>query len=368
MNKNFKKLSMALIAVLLSSSILGGCSSSGQTSTSISQDNSENNEAYASNTYKPSDLVIGRQDSYIDQSMGLKFTLPETLLRQMDSQEIAMISQAEVNNDDTYHYAFFSWNTMTKEQRDAEVPVKGEGFYDWADGLERIGSLGVYESGQIENLDSLTKCREHKELGKSSDGVYTYYLSINPDTDKELSEALGQIHVEIIDMVPIEEEGMDGVESGSLGGFSMQDIKDNIYTEEMFQDYELTMINVFTTWCTPCVNEIPDLNKLYVEMKEKGVNVVGIILDAVDQSGNVDAQAIEKAKILAERTKASYPFLIPDAGMLDGRLKEIEAVPETFFVDKNGTIVGKSYSGSHDLEDWRSIVKTELDSLPGGKQ
>ena len=48
---------------------------------------------------------------------------------------------------------------------------------------------------------------------------------------------------------------------GNVGEFSMQDIQGETYTQDMFADYDLTMVNVFTTWCTPCVNEIPDLQR-----------------------------------------------------------------------------------------------------------
>lgn len=69
---------------------------------------------------------------------------------------------------------------------------------------------------------------------------------------------------------------------------------------------------------------------------------------------------MEKAKLLAETTEVTYPFLIPDAGYLNGRLAGIQAVPETFFVDKEGNIVGETYSGSRSLEEWKRIVETEL--------
>lgn len=161
-----------------------------------------------------------------------------------------------------------------------------------------------------------------------------------------------------------EEENKSGEESASqgnnVGEFSMQDIEGQAYTQEMFADYDLTMVNVFTTWCSPCVNEIPDLQKLWEEMKDQGINVVGIVLDGVDSSGNADAEVVEKAKVLAEYTGAAYPFLIPDKGFLNGRLLGINAVPETFFVDKEGNIVGETYSGSRSLEEWKEVVLTEL--------
>lgn len=147
-------------------------------------------------------------------------------------------------------------------------------------------------------------------------------------------------------------------DAGNMGEFSMEDIEGNTYTQEMFADYDLTMINVFTTWCTPCVNEIPDLEKLHKEMEDQGVNVVGIVLDVESGSGKE-----ETAKLLAEKTGASYPFLMPDEGYLNGRLAGIEAVPETFFVDKEGNIVGETYSGSRNFEKWKSIVEKELEEV-----
>ena len=55
----------------------------------------------------------------------------------------------------------------------------------------------------------------------------------------------------------------------SIGEFTMQDVDGTEYTETMFEDYELTMVNIFATWCTPCINEIPDLEKLRNEMTDK---------------------------------------------------------------------------------------------------
>ena len=140
----------------------------------------------------------------------------------------------------------------------------------------------------------------------------------------------------------------------------MQDINGETYTQDMFADYNLTMINVFATWCSPCINEIPDLQKLREEMKDQGVNVAGIVLDGIDASGSANEETVETAKVLADLTGVSYPFLIPDQSYMNGRLAGINAVPETLFVDKEGNIVGETYSGARSLEEWKSIVVAEL--------
>lgn len=156
-----------------------------------------------------------------------------------------------------------------------------------------------------------------------------------------------------------ESETHDSSSLENLGEFSMKDITGSEYTQEMFADYDLTMVNVFTTWCTPCINEIPDLEKLKNNMADQGVNVVGIVLDAIDASGGANEETVEKAKLLAEQTSVTYPFLIPDETLLNGRLAGINAVPETFFVDKDGNIVGETYSGSRSLESWTEVVENE---------
>ena len=178
------------------------------------------------------------------------------------------------------------------------------------------------------------------------------------DSSSKLKEDAAQ--EEKADQEILDAGGSEASDGGSLGEFSMEDVNGETYTQEMFADHDLTMINVFTTWCSPCIREIPDLEKLSKEMEDQGVHVVGIVLDV---AGNADEETIEKAKLLAEKTGAAYPFLIPDAGYLNGRLAGISAVPETFFADKEGNIVGKTYSGSRSFEDWKGIVEKELEGV-----
>jgi len=152
----------------------------------------------------------------------------------------------------------------------------------------------------------------------------------------------------------------------SLGEFTTQDVSGNEYTQDMFQDYDLTLVNIFTTWCTPCVAEMPELEKLYQQMKAQGVNVVGFVLDVLNEKGEIVQADLERAQELVEKTGVTYPVLLPDSGYLNGRLTGIEGFPETFFVDKDGNVVGGTYQGSGGLEDWLEVVEQELAALKGG--
>ncbi len=54
------------------------------------------------------------------------------------------------------------------------------------------------------------------------------------------------------------------------------------------------MVNVFATWCTACVKEIPDLVEVQNEMKSKGVNIVGVVTDNVDDNGENKGSKLKK--------------------------------------------------------------------------
>ena len=76
-----------------------------------------------------------------------------------------------------------------------------------------------------------------------------------------------------------------------------------------FGKYDLTLVNVFTTWCSPCVNEIRSL-KLYQGLRIRALVPTGVV-DTADE-GNQDEQAIKRQSFFQGKTKATYPF--PDSG------------------------------------------------------
>ncbi len=323
-------------------------------------------EAATEGTIRPSDYVLQPQESYSYTDMGLSFQLPKELLEKMESKEVVMLPEAELTEDGSkLKYGQVSWSTMTEEQREAEVDKSGDGYAQWKEGLSRIGALGTYHKDLEKKLNELTGCTEHEKIGVSEDGDYIYYLSMNKDADKDLTASLKKIETEITRMVSYNEEEMG--EGDSVGSFTTEDINGEEYTEAVFQEADLTMVNVFATWCGPCVNEIPYLAELDEKMKDKGVQVIGIVMDAV-KGTEKDEEGIKKAQILAEKTKAEYPFLLPDSGYMNGRLAYVQAFPETFFVDKNGNIVGETYSGSRSLEEWEEIVNTELEGLKADQE
>ena len=327
-------------------------------------------------SFQPADYTLPVKDEYIYEYLGLKFKLSEKIREAMKAKDIVMLDdQSPI--DQELKYGLLSFSKLTEEQKNAEVGKMGDGYEKWQESLERIGTIGMFEKSlSEEEIGKITKCDSHTKLGESKDGKYSYYLSVNSGADAEAIEELKQTTVEITEKKERPENGFVLSEKSDLentmafstdsqnvatdlSNLQTMDIDGKEFSGKNFSDYDLTMVNVFATWCSPCVQEIPDLAEIQKEMRDKGVNIVGVVTDTVDQTGE-NQEALEKAKLIRERSKAEYPFLIPDKSNFNGRLSGIQAFPETFFVDKKGQIVGETYSGSHNKKAWLEIIEKEL--------
>lgn len=327
-------------------------------------------------SFKPADYTLPVKDEYVYEYLGLKFKLSEKIREAMKAKDIVMLDdQSPIDQD--LKYGLLSFSKLTEEQKNAEVAKMGDGYEKWQESLERLGTLGRCDKSlSEEEIGKITKCDSHTKLGESKDGKYSYYLSVNSTADAETIEELKQTTVEITEKKDRPENGFVLSEKSDLentmafstdsqnvatdlSNLQTVDIDGKEFSGKDFSDYDLTMVNVFATWCSPCVQEIPDLAEIQKEMKDKGVNIVGVVTDTVDQTGE-NQEALEKAKLIRERSKAEYPFLIPDKSNFNGRLSGIQAFPETFFVDKKGQIVGETYSGSHNKKAWLEIIEKEL--------
>ena len=330
-------------------------------------------------SFKPADYTLPVKDEYVYEYLGLKFKLSEKIREAMRAKDIVMLDDQSPIDEDL-KYGLLSFSKLTEEQKNAEVGKMGDGYEKWQESLNRIGTIGMFEKSlSEEEIGKITKCDSHTKLGDSKDGKYSYYLSVNSTADAETIEELKQTTVEITEKKDRPENGFVLSEKSDLentmafsddsqnavtdlSNLQTKDIDGKEFSGKDFSDYDLTMVNVFATWCSPCVQEIPDLAEIQKEMKDKGVNIVGVVTDTVDQTGE-NREALEKAKLIRERSKAEYPFLLPDQSNFNGRLSGIQAFPETFFVDKKGQIVGETYSGSRNKKAWLEIIEKELSAL-----
>ena len=123
------------------------------------------------------------------------------------------------------------------------------------------------------------------------------------------------------------------------------------------------MINVWATYCSPCINEMPDLGRLHADMAAEGVQIVGLVSDALDSSGNISQSQVDLARDIIEATGANYPHMLPSQDLISTVLWQVTAVPTTIFVDHTGELVGYAYAGSRSYDQWTAIIYDTLSLL-----
>jgi len=147
-----------------------------------------------------------------------------------------------------------------------------------------------------------------------------------------------------------------GEEEVSLAPFQTFNLEGQTVTEEIFAPYELTMVNVWGTYCQPCITEMPGLGVLAQEYEDKGVQIVGIVVDVYSNDQDVFMEKLATARSIIDYTQANYPHLLQSGDLVENYLKNVQVIPTTFFVDSEGTIVGREYISSRSENAWRRII------------
>ena len=97
---------------------------------------------------------------------------------------------------------------------------------------------------------------------------------------------------------------------------------------------KVVLLNVWATWCGPCRMEIPELIKISDEMKERGVEVIG--LTKVDDRGNTE----ERVKDYAETQKISYDIVWASDNVAEEFSEMADySIPATFLINREGHLV-----------------------------
>jgi len=92
------------------------------------------------------------------------------------------------------------------------------------------------------------------------------------------------------------------------------------------------IINLWATWCPPCLVEIPDLVMFHEAHKDKDAIVLGVNYEAIDP---------EKVKVFSESQMINYP-VVRFKGKVDGRTTpfgDLKGLPTTYMVTPEGDLV-----------------------------
>ena len=122
--------------------------------------------------------------------------------------------------------------------------------------------------------------------------------------------------------------------------FTTEDLDGNEVTESILKDKDVTMINIWGTFCPPCIEEMPELAKLSASLPENA-QIIGILCDV---SLN-DKSALQDAKSIVSKAGTNYPCLLLNDSLTD-YLSQFMYVPTTIFVDSEGNQIGEPVVGA----------------------
>lgn len=124
-------------------------------------------------------------------------------------------------------------------------------------------------------------------------------------------------------------------------------LKDLSGKEVNLSDYygKLVFLNFWATWCPPCREEMPSMEKLYQRFKDE--DFVMLAVDLRESQSTV--------KDFAREYKLNFPILLDLTGKI-GDTYGVRAIPTTYLIDRQGKLIGKAVGA----RDWASQEAFEL--------
>jgi peroxiredoxin len=133
--------------------------------------------------------------------------------------------------------------------------------------------------------------------------------------------------------------------------FTLKDVSGRAVSLADFKG-RVVLLDFWATWCPPCRESIPVLQKMHEEYSARGVTVLGV---SVDQDASVVPPFVK-------RKSMSYSVLLDDAGEASD-LYRVSGIPSLFLLNKDGVIVKNWVGFAPGMEaQWRRAVENLLAS------
>ncbi len=112
--------------------------------------------------------------------------------------------------------------------------------------------------------------------------------------------------------------------------FNLEDLSGKKYKLSDFKG-KIVFINFWATWCVPCIEEMPGMQKLYNKMQ--GKDFVMLVINS--------GESKEAVQAFMDKNKFSFPVLLDPDNAVSKKQYHIDAWPTTLIIDKQGRLIGK---------------------------
>ena len=128
--------------------------------------------------------------------------------------------------------------------------------------------------------------------------------------------------------------------SGGTVRFKTLTLDNEEITQDVFSDYDITIVHVWGTYCQPCISEMGDYAELYRELPDN-VNLIAIVCDVYD---GIDRNVSAANSILGD-AGAEFVNLRTSDDIYD-LIAGLQYIPSSFFVDRDGHLIGAMLNGA----------------------
>lgn len=130
--------------------------------------------------------------------------------------------------------------------------------------------------------------------------------------------------------------------------FSLTNLNGETVNIEDFKGKKV-LLNFWATWCPPCKKEMPDMENLYKEYKDKDFVVLGINMTHTEKSEEVVSAFVKEYRL-------SFPILMDKNGEVSYQY-ELLSYPTTYFIDSDGVIRSKVVGELSKEHMYREMMK-----------
>ena len=175
------------------------------------------------------------------------------------------------------------------------------------------------------------------------------------DDDTVFSEVQKEVEAAKADIILTGAREVIAVRSGEKLSFVTTDADGNtVSSEDLFAGHKITMLNVWTSWCGFCINEMPELEQIHQRLMEENCAVVGLMYESSN-----DGEVEECQKILEEN---GVTYLNIQAPEHVEQLFPVTGFPTTFFIDSEGYMIGDPIVGAQ-VDKYESTVMQLLEAI-----
>ena len=154
-------------------------------------------------------------------------------------------------------------------------------------------------------------------------------IAMNFDDDEKLS--VDNENSQVVQASPV---------AKNIPNFTTTTITGETVTEKIFSAKKITVVNIWGTFCPPCIAEMPELGNLARALPQDA-QLIGLVCDASENS-----MQIQRAKEILKEAGADFVNIVPDEQLLKF-MENVEAVPTTIFINSKGEVVGKAIIGAN---------------------